>query len=318
MTATRPLSFLLSLAICLAVSPALAADEPEKQQAAWADLEQLTKDIKSKKSINEDLLQYLDAVGTHYKTTAGTAPPKPADDAAEEDKAAYAKAKTAFEKFQKEYRKKSLKQIIKAMGLVKLDRSERNIRDDVNVKSVQVLATFKEVLDEDGREKLSKRLIKELERIKKKAKHEVNPDFIEAAMTTLGQLGDLGTLGWMTEEFIHAKDNEADWLVGAHKAMILFKDVPGKMRYTICDEMIKLYAGVESQAERSSTDAKDIAKKRFWDKIKTDTVPVVQYYAGEPKNEDGAALAKMAEFQTWFREHKNARKAPWVDDKIVK
>ena len=107
---------------------------------------------------------------------------------------------------------------------------------------------------------------------------------------------------------------DADWLVGAHKAMILFKSVPGKQRYAICDKMIKIYTGVEVRAEQASNDPQVQAKKRFWDKIKTDTIPVVQYYASEPKDDEGQALAKMVEFQAWFRDHKNARKAPWKDD----
>jgi hypothetical protein len=71
---------------------------------------------------------------------------------------------------------------------------------------------------------------------------------------------------------------------------------------------------VESQAQQSSTDPKILAKKRFWDDIKTYTIPVVQHFAGKPANPDGVALSTMAEFQDWLRDHKNVRRPPWTED----
>ena len=103
----------------------------------------------------------------------------------------------------------------------------------------------------------------------------------------------------------------------------LFKNVPGKLRYEVVEQFVKVYAGVESQAEKSSSDPKDQAKKRFWDDVKIGVIAVVQYYSkdheGNPAmNDENQALAKMSEFQQWMRDHKSIRKAPWVDPKPIK
>ena len=120
----------------------------------------------------------------------------------------------------------------------------------------------------------------------------------------------------MVKNFTHSKSSprrEADKLVAAHKAMVLFHDQEGKLRFEVVKEMIKTYAGVEAQAEQTTNDPKAQTMKQFWDRIKNDAIKVVQYYALEPKDTDGQLLAKMSDFQNWFRDHDNVRKAPWRD-----
>ena len=72
-------------ALLLCFGPLARTAEAVEFVGAWQDLDQLKRSTKSR-STNEDLLQYLDAVFTNYKELKG--PPKPADDASEEEKKA--------------------------------------------------------------------------------------------------------------------------------------------------------------------------------------------------------------------------------------
>ena len=174
---------------------------------------------------------------------------------------------------------------------------------------------------------LSKKLRGSTEKLKK-IKHDLNTDVLGAAFLALASLGELDSLEWMLDEYAHAKEIEWEWLVAAHTAMVKFPNTkeagekgkrehaPGKLRFAIVEQFIKTYAGVESTANTSASDAGTRAKKRFWDNIKNATIPVLQHFAGAPKDqESGEALATVGEFQQWFRGHKNARKDPWVDPK---
>ena len=122
----------------------------------------------------------------------------------------------------------------------------------------------------------------------------------------------------MLKNHCHANEVKKYYIIAAHQAMVLYKDIPGKLRYEVCAQFVKVYGSVESQAEQSSNDPAVLAKKRFWDDIKTYTIPVVQHFAGKPTDADGNALATMADFTAFMREHKNARKAPWADPKPAK
>jgi hypothetical protein len=285
------------------------------------DLKELEKALKNGKSNNDQIEQYLDEVANGLKSMAPPPAPEPLPaDANEEQKAAHAKKQAEHDKLVAAYEKglpKAKKDVLDAMldalTLVKVQNGV-NQRDQVNLKAAARIAEVAELLDEKGRKDLTKDLIKAVDALGKRKDPTVNSDVLAATFATMAKTGDLSGLQWMADNFLHTKDNEKDSLVAAHKAMILYKNVPGKMRYAICDEMIKQYSSVESQAEQSSPDAAIQAKKRFWDAIKTDTIPCVQYFAGQPKDAEGRALAKMAEFQSWWRDVKNPNKAPWVDD----
>lgn len=308
---------LLALAIALVAASVLAAPSALAVdiEGAQQDLEQLKKATKPR-ATNEDLLQYLDAVFTAYKNLAG--PEKPADDAPEDEKKAWASANAKFEKVRDKYRSDAEKLILKIMTLVKVE-NETNIRDDVNIAAANILGDMAPMLDEKGRRSLSKKIMGAIDkRLTKVKTHDVNTDHLAAAFAALGKLNDTNSLAWMLKNHCHANEVKKQYIIAAHKAMVLFKDVPGKMRYEVCSQFVKTYGSVEAQAERSSTDAKDLAKKRFWDDIKTHTIPVVQHYAGKPTDADGSALATMADFTAFMREHKNQRKPPWVDPKVKK
>lgn len=311
----------------LAEGPEAAPEAPAAEMPeALGDLEKLENALKSKKSINDEIIQYVDLVGAHFRAIKG--PDKPADDAPQEAKDEYEAAKKKFDKDFADYRKKAEKAIFKALGLVKL-RGETNERNEVNMKAAQVIgslvaafpgdpAKVKEDAETkanvDAREDLAKKLMKEIESLHK-AKYDLSSDVLQAAFGALGDLNTLNSVEWMLENYSHAKNNEVMWLVAAHKALPKFSSVPGSLRYDLVEQFIRTYVGVESAANTSSTDPKDQAKKRFWDDIRTFTVPVVQYYAGNPVDaESNEALSTMAQFDDWFRDHKNKRKAPWADE----
>lgn len=325
-----PMALALLLLLTLVAGPqaAQAADLGTLR----ADLDELESRIKSKKSINEDILQYLDAVASQLRGIQIEEPPAApeplADDATDEQKEAHAAAEQAHKEamseydkrmsgFQKDYdkmRKEVFKQFFKALTLSRVE-NDTNQRDRVNIQAALLIGELGALQGEKERKDLSKDVIKAIGDLHKVKDYQLNSEHLNATFAALGKLGMEDSLKWLAENYIHTKDNERQFLIAAHKAMILFTAVPGSLRFMICEEMIKTYSSVESQAEQSSNDPAIQAKKRFWDAIRTETIPCVQYFAGQPKKaEDGAALAKMAEFQDWFRDHKHPRKPPWVDD----
>lgn len=308
------------LALLCAADATLQTASAVDLQAAWDDLAQLKSATKSRAN-NEDLDQYLDAVFAAFKKL--DAPEALPADANDEQKKEHAKLLANFKKDQEKYRGAAEKLIIKILTLTKV-KNETNIRDDMNTKAARILGEMGPFLDAKGRKVLSKKIVQAVEKKLTKVKtHTVSTDHLEATFEALGKLNDPATLMWMLKNYSHTKDNEKMFLVAAHKALVLFKDVPGKLRYEVCATFTKSYAGVEAQAEQSSNDAKLQAKKRFWDDIKTSTIPVVQYFSkgadGNPAADaEGNALAKMQEFQSWMRDHKSMKRAPWVDPKPKK
>jgi hypothetical protein len=89
--------------------------------------------------------------------------------------------------------------------------------------------------------------------------------------------------------------------------------IPGALRYAIVKKMMQLYPATETVARQSSSDPAIRSTRRFWDRIRTGAIRAAQHLSGTPRNAEGEALATMQEFANWFRDHKNARKAPWVD-----
>ena len=307
----------LLLATGLGTPEAHAVDLDSAQQ----DLEMLKKSTKPR-ATNDDLFQYLDQVFAAFKEP--DRPEKPADDAPEEEKKAYAAAAAKAEKNIEKFRKDALKVFLKVLTLMKVEQ-ETNTRDDVNTRAAVILGETAElknpdgtpVMDEKARKDLSKKLMQAIEKKLTKVKtHEVSTDHLDATFAALGKLNDPGSLSWMTDNYTHAIDNRKAYLIAAHKAMVLFKNIPGKQRKEVCDAMVKTYAGVESQAQQKSADPKITAKKDFWDAIKTYTIPVLQYFAGYPKDPEGVPLAEVKQFQEFLRENRNAKKGPWADEKI--
>ena len=318
----------LALPLALAVLVTGLGFAPQTAEAidlasARADLDQLKKSTKPR-ATNDDLFQYMDQVFEAWKSP--DLPEKPADDASDEEKKAYTSAVAKAQKDIDKFRKDAIKVLLKILTLVKVER-ETNTRDDVNTRAAGILGELASVknadgtpvLDEKARKDLSKKIMQAIEKKLTKVKtHDVSTDHLDATFAALGKLNDVGSLQWMTKNYTHAIDNRKEYLIAAHKAMVLFKDVPGKVRKEVCEAMVKTYAGVESQAQQKSSDPKITAKKDFWDAIKTYTVPVLQYYAGKPEDEEGAALGEVKQFQEFLREHRSLKKEPWADEKVEK
>jgi len=316
----RPSRILLPLALLAFLFVAegvLCTAQAVDVGAAFDDLAELKKATKPR-ATNEDLEQYLKAVFTAFKSL--DEPEAPAKDASDEEKKAYASAKAKFDKDQAKFRKDAEKLILKILTLKKV-KNETNIRDDINTQAARILGDMAPILDEKGRKVLSKKIMQAIEKKLTKIKgYTLSSDHLEAAFEALGKLNDRAALQWMLKNYTHTNEVKKMYLIAAHKALLKFKDVPGKLRYEVCATFIKNYAGVESQAAQTSNDPKLQQKKRFWDDIKTGVIPVVQYYAMDADDNpaadaEGNALAKMLDFQAWMRDHKSLRRAPWVDNK---
>jgi hypothetical protein len=296
---------------CLVLGgPALAAD----LDSALDDLAQLKKATKPR-ATNEDLIQYLDAVFAAYNGGI-EGPAKPADDASEDEKKAYESELAKFEKAVEKFRGDVEKLVLKILTLYK-PKNGTNIRDDVNIKAARILGDMAPQLDEKGRRSLSRKLMKAIEKKMTKVKaFQVNSEHLEAAFEALAKLGDDDALMWMNDNYTHGNENAKEYLIAAHKAMVVFPvdKVKGKDRYEIVAQFVKMYSGIELQAEQTSNDPKVQQKKRFWDEIKTYTIPVVQHFAKLPKDSEGQNLSEMKQFEDWLRENKNPRKPPWTED----
>lgn len=328
MTGPR-LVLLLFFGLCLGlVLPALPVAEAIDQEAADADLDQLKRSMK-KSATTDDLRQYLKAVANNYKKLEG--PPKPAEGADPAEIKEWEADTKKFNKWLSSYRAEAVKQFVKSMTIVKIQH-DRNVRDEANRLAANILGDLPlppppdtasdeekkafQAKDKKFRKDLSRTIMKTIEKKLTKVKtHQVSTDLLDAAFEALGKLNDESALLWMAKEYSHTIDTKKEYLVAAHKAMVLFTNVPGKIRYDIVSQFIKSYAGVELQAEKSAADAATLAKKRFWDYIKTHTIPVMQYFAGKPVDEEDQALSEMKQFQAWMRDHKSPRKPPWTDEK---
>lgn len=303
------------LLILLIAAPALAEDAGQAEK----DLTQLEQFIKKKrKTIPEDYIAYLDAVQKAYGSF--TKPPQPADDASEDEKKAYANELKKIEKDQADFDKKAEKAIFKCLTITRLDRSQTtNELDEVNIRAARILGDLGATMDEKKRDSISKKVMKEIEGLDK-AKHDVRSDLLEQMFGTLAKLNRPKSLEWMIDNYIHTKNRDEDVirLIAAQKAMIQFRDVPGKLRYQICKDMITTYSSVESQAEQSTNDPNIQAKKAFWDRIRVDAIKVVQFFGAEPKDEDQAVINTMDGFLQWWRDVKSPRHALWKDEKVKK
>jgi hypothetical protein len=296
MARSRPLVPFLVPVLGLLLVGGLAAPAGATDLAtAAADLERFEKEMKSRKTTNDDLLASINALSQAYQTLA------PADGAPPAELKAIEKFKSDVEKA-----------LLKAVALEKLEGNEdnaTNIRMDVNIAAARAVAAT-------GNAELAKDLQGVLEKRIFNAKYNVAALVFDEVFLALAKLNDHDVLAWMLDQFTHTKASpaiEVDKLVAAHKAMVAFTNVPGKLRIEIVKQMSKIYAPVERSASTQSTDPKVQSAKQFWDKVKIGAIRVAQYFALEPKNADGVALATMVEFEDWFRDNDNPRKAPWTD-----
>ena len=265
------------------------ADTLEPKQARDR-LDQATALLRDKKATGEQLTSALELLSEAHGRVGGTA-----------------REVSAF-------RRKAQAKLLKALALFHADRRtpHKNKRGEVNALAAQLLGKTAGVLSAKEARFLSGKIRKVITKIADDRKpNEWQQEPLDAAYAALARLNDPSALQWMIDEHHHTKEREIPFLMAAHTALLKFRDVPGKVRFDICDTFITAYSATELVAQRVGNSSNDQAAKRFWDRMKVHVVPLLQHYAGKPRNEEGQALSTLREFSTWWRQNDDARKAPW-------
>ena len=292
----RPLPFLLGLSMLLwgLVLPTPAATAEEGHDATWEDLEMLEDMLDDDGATNREIRTYMDLVVTR------AASPAPAD----------AEKRKGFEK----YRSEVLDVLLEALDETDLDSSGENNRDEVNRAAGPHLATVARSMEEESdRKRLTRRILRKIKRLEK-ARHDVPAEVYEGAFRALAGTGMPSGLAWLMDNYLHTRKQpkEIARLRAAMRAMRTYDAMPAKMRVEMTDEMIKRYLAMEDLANTSSTAVTALAAKQFWDAVRTDAIPLLQYVTGYPMTPEGTALATVRDFRDWFKEHENHRKEPWT------
>lgn len=313
------------LALVLLALPVRAGDaEHVTLEKAEEEVEFLHDVLRSPRAVNDQILGALDAVASVLEHL----PPPPAlvtvpipEDASEDrreeledqnDRAErdWKKALRKHERAVERLRDDAEDLVLDALKETKLS-SGSNVREPVNVRAARLIGTWDDP-------KVARKVQRILERYVLDAKYPVSDRMLEEGFAALAHIGSPTSLEWLVDEFSHTRstpEHYVDQLLAAHKAMLLFPlaQVAGDLRYDIVEQMLRSYAGVESQAEQSSTDPALVRARVFWGRIGRGVVSVLQRYAGEPTNDRGVQLATVAEFQNWFRDHKSPRDEVWQD-----
>lgn len=327
MTLRRPHLLALVPLLLFAWGVAIPSARASTIEEAELEIDGLKTFVGKSRSSNEDILGAIDAVLNVYKNLVPPEAPTLVvipEDADEDTRKEMEKENTKrereheramkdYDKDAEDFREDAIKLFGKALSLEKIDRgTETNVRTDVNVAAARALA-------ETGHEDATREVRKALEKTILKAKYSVSQLLLDEAFLALAKLNEMDSLEWMVKEFTHTKSSpveEVDQLLSAHKAMVQFQQVPGMLRYEIVKEMVKSYTPVETAADTGTAETQ--SQKQFWDRIKNDAIKVVQRYAGDSAvDENGQAIATMANFSDWFRDHKNARRAPWDEDEAA-
>ena len=286
---SRPIRRLLSAFLIAFLAPTLGA-EPVSLEQAKKDLAMLDDLLDSRGARHDDIAAWMLVAAENYSAVEG-----------EERKVAG-------------FRKDVIDQLLDALRKTRI-KDDSDVRAPVSIKAAETLAALGPKLDDKTKTRLWNKVRRVIVRMQDAKRYTPSVPHIEAMFNCLPHVGTLETLRWILEDYTHSKKNEVEYLVAAHKAMHQFKNVPGKQRYEIVDRFIDRYAGVEALAVQRSADPAIVSKKVFWDNIRVNTIATVQYFAGFPKDEAGAAINTMKGFQIWFRGVKNPRKAPWLDPK---
>jgi hypothetical protein len=275
--------------LLLAVLAPMAQAAPVTLEQATTDLDMLEDMLDSRDATHDDIKAWMLVAADNYKAVEGDA------------------------RKVEDFREDVIDQILEALRETDI-QDQRNERESVNIKAAEVLKDLGPILAPKVKKRLWKKIRRVINRLHDAKRYEPGIARIEATFTALAHTGEHDALRWLLDDYVHAKKNEVHFLIAAHKAMQLFKNVPGSLRYEIVDEFIDRYAGIEALAVQSSADPAIVSKKVFWDKIRVHTIATIQYYAGFPKTEDGVAINTMQGFQKWFRGVKNVRRAPWKDE----
>lgn len=251
--------------------------------------------LKKSKSDNQDILASLDALAKAYANLV------PNDDA----------AKATFEADSARFHKEAEKLFLDAFELkyVKPNTSA-NLRDDVNIKAAQILGWC--------RPEVTNKIIAILETKIFKAKDYDPPTTLyDEAFKAIALLNTKDGFNYCLEWVKYSTNKgDAERTKAMYEAIILFTDVKGTVRHDFVKKSLISFIGTESAAERGRT-KEEQTQKVVWDKVKGAIVKAMQVYCKEPKAKDGALMAKLRDFDQWFRDHDSPRDPTWVDPKIV-
>lgn len=251
--------------------------------------------LKKSKSDNQDILASLEALAKAYTNLA------PNDEA----------AKATFEADSARFHKEAEKLFLDAFELkyVKPNTSA-NLRDDVNIKAAQILGWC--------RPEITSKIINILETKIFKAKDYDPPTTLyDEAFKAIALLNTKDGFNYCLEWVKYSTNKgDAERTKAMYEAIILFTDVKGTVRHDLVKKSLTYFIGTESAAERGRT-KEEQTQKVVWDKVKGAIVKAMQVYCKEPKAKDGALMAKLRDFDQWFRDHDSPRDPTWVDPKIV-
>ena len=282
---------------------------------AFLDRSHLQMLLVDRSATNADLIRSLDTVFAAYLNFAR--PEKPTSRSLVEQHI-YARDLERIQKSESSHAKKVEKLLFKAMALEQIDHAETNVRDDVCFRAATILGEIARrplvVSDAKKRRDLTKKTTRLLDGMRK-AKYEVGTARLDATFAAVARLNHEFGLEWLRDNFVHTKSrpHEVDRLIAAHKALVLFTRVPGKTRYAVTSEFIKIYLAPESAATHSDSQRHQ-TYKAFWDRVRPSAIRVVQHYAGNPVGADGRPLDTIEGFQDWFRDHKRRDDPVWSDE----
>ncbi|MBL9089129.1 MAG: hypothetical protein JNM10_18465 [Planctomycetia bacterium] len=251
--------------------------------------------LKKSKSDNQDILASLDALAKAYANLV------PNDDA----------AKATFEADSARFHKEAEKLFLDAFELkyVKPNTSA-NLRDDVNIKAAQILGWC--------RPEVTNKIIAILETKIFKAKDYDPPTTLyDEAFKAIALLNTKDGFNYCLEWVKYSTNKgDAERTKAMYEAIILFTDVKGTVRHDFVKKSLISFIGTESSAERGRT-KEEQTQKVVWDKVKGAIIKAMQVYCKEPKAKDGVLMAKLRDFNDWFRDHDSPRDPTWVDPKVV-
>jgi hypothetical protein len=251
--------------------------------------------LKRSKSDNQDILASLDALAKAYVNLA------PNDDA----------GKATFEADSARFHKEAEKLFLDAFEAKYVrPNTGANLRDDVNIKAAQILGWC--------RPELTNKIITILEAKIFKAKDYDPPTTLyEEAFKAIALLNTKDGFAYCLDWAKYSTNKgDAERTKAMFEAIILFTDVKGAVRHDFVKKTLISFIGTESAAERGRT-KEEQTQKVVWDKVKGAIIRAMQVYCKEPKAKDGALMAKLRDFDQWFRDHDALRDPTWVDPKVV-
>ena len=272
--------------------------EPVPKAKAWEELHLLEGLLKNKKADNGDILASLDTVCSAYHNFA-------ADDEA---------GKATLEDDKAKFQKEAEAAFLLAYKLKRINaKAKANERDDVNIKAVQLLGTFRPDVSSDIFGILQDVIFKV-----KDDEYKVPQTLIDESFKAIGTLADKkkGIPWLMTWVKYPSGPGEPEKVKAAYDALILVKlsELKAPEKVTFVKDTIKFFVGPEAAAKQNQ-DKNQRAAKETWDKIKNSVIKALQYFSLEPKDAKGAQFSTVAQFNEWFKDHGTVRDPNFADPK---